>query len=202
MELQQLVENLSNIYINSPRKTLFQLETIYHKLIIYNNDIKQLVPKELYYKYKNGIDNIIYEIFLGDINYLNEIVKNSFIILNELINYLKELFVFNEDQFISTILTEYYKQDYLPIFCIFLDEFLEKYTNNNTIDYNKFIINNFSTVDEALSLFQYYELTINFTETKLNYAELAFIVLYHKYHDIICKIIKDDYDSGNDTDES
>ena len=93
---------------------------------------------------------------------------------------------------------------YKPILCIYLEDYLGDYTDNNSLDMNISIINNYTTsIDETIELFGvYYGIEFIFTGTIINYAELAAITLYHYLFDKVQKIILDNYDSSNDTEEN
>ena len=67
---------------------------------------------------------------------------------------------------------------------------------------NLSIINNYTlSIAESIYLFNvYYDIEFIFTETIINYSELAAITLYHYLFDKVQKIIDDNYDSSKDTD--
>ena len=91
----------------------------------------------------------------------------------------------------------------MPILCIFLEDFINEYTENNTLDINVSIINNYTnSIDKSIELFNnyYYGIEFEFTGTKINYTVLAAITLYHYIFDKVQKIIDDNYDSSKDTD--
>lgn len=110
--------------------------------------------------------------------------------------------VFNEESFINIAVDKYIKDGFDTILCLFLEDFVEKYTDNNTIIENIIIINNYHySIYDTIQLFEfYYNYKFEFTGTKINYAELASIVLYHSLYDKLLNIIIDAYDSSNDTD--
>lgn len=110
--------------------------------------------------------------------------------------------IFDEKELIKLVINEYNNEGYDTYLCLFLEDFLEIYTDNNTIDENIHIINIYSySIIDAIELFKfYYNLTFEFNGTKINYAELASIVLYHNLYDKLLNIIIDNYDSSKDTD--
>jgi hypothetical protein len=86
---------------------------------------------------------------------------------------------------------------------LFLEDFIEIYTDDNTIDQNIYIINHYNnnSIENAIELFKYYyNSKFEFIGSKLNYAELASIILYHKFFDKLLTIIIDNYNSSDDTD--
>ena len=112
--------------------------------------------------------------------------------------------IFDEKEFIELVINEYNNEGYDTFLCLFLEDFLEIYTDNNNIDKNIIIINHYSNNSfyDAIELFElYYNCKFNFIGSKINYAELTSIILYHNLFDKLLNIIIDDYDSSNDTDE-
>ena len=210
MEYQLLINNLNNIYNNTKPKLYQELEKLYCNIMIYKNDIKKNVSKSLFDKYKKETDDLMFEIILFDNdNYdnNNNIISSFFVMLKEIIEYLKSNFKFNEDNFVSSILNKYYHynnhnhhntndNDIIE----FIDIFIDDYTRDNSIDFNIFLINKYSNIENAITLFkEYYRINFNFKETKTDYADLAAIVLFHNFYEKIYHIIIDDYDSSNDT---
>ena len=110
---------------------------------------------------------------------------------------------FDENNFIKLAIDAYMYEGYDTILCLFLQDFLETYTDNNTIDENINIINIYTySINDAMDLFEfYYNIKFKFTGTIINYAELASIILFHYFYDKILNIIIDNYDSSKDTDE-
>ena len=113
---------------------------------------------------------------------------------------------FDEEKFIKDFVDDYNKVCYDEFidFDLYLQDFLEIYTDNNNIDKNIIIINHYSNNSfyDAIELFElYYNCKFNFIGSKINYAELTSIILYHNLFDKLLNIIIDDYDSSNDTDE-
>lgn len=113
---------------------------------------------------------------------------------------------FNEINFINKFVEEYNKisSDELIYYNIFLEDFIEIYTDNNTNEQNINIINHYLySINNAIELFKfYYNINFKFIGTTINYAELASIVLYHKLFDKLLTIIIDNYNSSNDTDSN
>lgn len=111
--------------------------------------------------------------------------------------------IFDELKFINNFVKEYNKNYSIIYFYLFLEEFIEIYTDNNTIDQNIYIINHYSnnSIENAIELFKlYYNSKFEFIGSKIDYAELASIVLFDKLFDKLLSIINDNYDSSNDTD--
>jgi hypothetical protein len=212
MDYQLLIHKLNDIY-NSPKpQSNKDFEKLYCNIMIYKNDIKINVSKVLFDKFKKETDDLMYEILLFDLenennndNY-NKINSSFFIILKEIIEYLKSNFKFDEDHFISSILNEYYNgngngngNDNNEIID-FIELFIEKYISKNSINYNIFLINKYSNINDAINLFKkYYRIDLYFENTKTDYEDLAFIVLFDYFYQKISKIIIDDYDSSNET---
>jgi hypothetical protein len=111
--------------------------------------------------------------------------------------------IFDENNFIKLVIDAYINEGYDTILCLFLEDFLEIYTDNNTIDENINIINIYNySINDAIDLFEfYYDIKFDFNGTKINYAELASIILYHYFYNKLLNIIIDNYDSSKDTDE-
>lgn len=185
---------------------LIDLGKIYYRLIYYNKFIKLYIPAILFQKYLNEMDAILFESYLGDINenYAKILLEKLYKTLNKIIKYLEKnlLLLFDETDLINNFICQYYKESYTPILCIFFEDYLGNYTDNNSLDMNTSIINNYtSSIDESIELFRiYYDIEFIFTGTKINYAELATITLYHYLFDKVQKIIEDNYDSSKDTD--
>jgi len=197
------IETFANI------DSLIDLGKIYYRLINYNKFIKLYIPRNLFNKYLNEMDSILYESYLGDDkdpdNYIQILLGQLFKTLSKIIKYLEKnlLLLFDETDLINNFICQYYKEEYKPILCIYFEDYLGDYTDNNSLDINTSIINNYaSSIDESLELFRlYYDVEFIFTGTKINYAELAAITLYHYLFDKVHKIIEDNYDSSKDTDE-
>ena len=221
MDYQLLIYKLTDIY-NSPKpQSNKDFEKLYYNIMIYKNDIKMNISKSLFDKFKKEIDDLMYEILLFDLENennngidnknKNEINSNFFIMLKDIIEYLKSNFKFDEDHFISSILNEYYNANANVnangnananendiIDCIEL--FIEKYISKNSINYNIFLINKYSSINDAINLFkEYYRIDLYFEETKTDYEDLAFVVLFDHFYQTIAKIIIDDYDSSSET---
>jgi len=201
--LKGQIETFANI------DSLIDLGKIYYRLANYNKFIKLYIPSNLFNKYLNEMDSILYESYLGDDkdpdNYIQILLGQLFKTLSKIIKYLEKnlLLLFDETDLINNFICQYYKEEYKPILCIYFEDYLGDYTDNNTLDMNTSIINNYaSSIDESLELFRlYYDVEFIFTGTKINYAELAAITLYHYLFDKVHKIIEDNYDSSKDTDE-
>jgi hypothetical protein len=205
MENQILIRNLNNIKDNFKPKTEDDLQKLYCNIMIYKNDIKNNVSKQLFDKYKKETDDFLFEFLFFDNNNdnnndkINKITSNFLILIKEIIEYLKSNFKFNEDKFISSILNEYYKNNFED-FTECLEIFLDNYTKYNSIDYNKFLINKYSNINDAIILFkEYYKINFNLKETKTDYDDLAAVVLFHNFYNKIYDIIIDNDDSANDT---
>jgi hypothetical protein len=210
MNYQRLIDNLNQIYNNPKPKSYQDFEKLYCNIMIYKNDIKKNVSKLLFDKYKKEVDNLIFEMLLYDNDNSNdnnnEITSSFFIMLKEIIEYLKSNFEFDEDTFISSLLNAYYDNDIDDNdnddneIIDFIETFIEKYISYNSIDYNIFLINKYSNIDEAIILYKkYFKLTLDFKKTKTDYNDLALIVLFHNFYEKFFKIIIDDYDSSNET---
>lgn len=201
--LKGQIETFANI------DSLIDLGKIYYRLANYNKFIKLYIPSNLFNKYLNEMDSILYESYLGDDkdpnNYIQILLGQLFKTLSKIIKYLEKnlLLLFDETDLINNFICQYYKEEYKPILCIYFEDYLGDYTDNNSLDINTSIINNYaSSIDESLELFRlYYDVEFIFTGTKINYAELAAITLYHYLFDKVHKIIEDNYDSSKDTDE-
>jgi len=201
--LKGQIETFANI------DSLIDLGKIYYRLANYNKFIKLYIPSNLFNKYLNEMDSILYESYLGDDkdpnNYIQILLGQLFKTLSKIIKYLEKnlLLLFDETDLINNFICQYYKEEYKPILCIYFEDYLGDYTDNNSLDMNTSIINNYaSSIDESLELFRlYYDVEFIFTGTKMNYAELAAITLYHYLFDKVHKIIEDNYDSSKDTDE-
>jgi len=188
---------------------LIDLGKVYYKLVYYNKFIKLYIPNYLFQVYLAEIDAILFESYLGDDrdpdNYIQILLEELSKTLKKIIEYLKKnlLLLFDETDLINNFITQYYKENYTPILCIYLEDFLRDYTDNNSLDINASIINNYtSSIDECIELFRiYYGIEFIFTGTKINYAELASITLYHFVFDKVQKIIEDNYDSSKETDD-
>lgn len=210
MEIITIITSLTKIIDTFDMiDNLIDLGRTYYKLVIYNKFIKLYIPNHLFQIYLSQLDAILYESYLGDElnrdNYIQKLLEDVKILLNKIIKYLNKnlLLLFDETDLINNIISNYYKDFYNPILCIYLEDFLGDYTDNNTLDMNVSIIKNYtSSINESIELFNtyYYGIQFEFTGTKLNYAELAAITLYHNIYDKIQKIIIDDYDSSKDTD--
>ena len=187
---------------------LIDLGKIYYRLINYNKFIKLYIPNSLFQIYLVQLDAILFESYLGDDkdpdNYIEILLGQLNKILNEIIIYLKKnlLLLFDETDLINNFINKYYKEGYTPILCIYFEDFLGDYTDNNSLDMNLSIINNYTlSIAESIYLFNvYYDIEFIFTETIINYSELAAITLYHYLFDKVQKIIDDNYDSSKDTD--
>ena len=198
------IETFDNI------NNLIDLGRIYYRLVNYNKFIKLYIPNTLFQIYLIQMDSILYESYLGDEmdkdNYIQILLSQLKVILNEILEYLNKnlLLLFDEPDLINNFITQFYKESYIPILCIYLEDYLGDYTDNNTLDMNISIINNYTTsIDETIELFGvYYGIEFIFTGTIINYAELAAITLYHYLFDKVQKIILDNYDSSNDTEEN
>lgn len=208
MELFLLIKKIEEIINNfGSIDSLINLGRLYYKLVNYNKFIRLYIPNNLFHIYLNSMDAILYESYLGDeeSNNITEYLKDLKKILDEIIELLNKclLLLFSEDDFINNFIIEYYKEPYNPILCIYLEDFIGIYTDNNSLDMNLSIINNYTkSINEPIQLFNtYYGIEFNFTGTKINYDELAAISLYHYTYDKIQKIINDNYDSSKDTDE-
>jgi hypothetical protein len=188
---------------------LIDLGKVYYKLVYYNKFIKLYIPNYLFQVYLAEIDAILFESYLGDDkdpnNYIQILLEQLSKTLKKIIEYLKKnlLLLFDETDLINNFITQYYKESYTPILCIYLEDFVGYYTDNNSLDINTSIINNYtSSIDECIELFGvYYGIEFIFTGTKINYAELASITLYHFVFDKVQKIIEDNYDSSKETDD-
>jgi len=234
MDYQQLIEQLKGIY-NSPKPKSYQdFEKLYCNIMIYKIDIKANVSKLLFDNYKKNVDNLMFEILFYENandndnandnanvnvnendnvnvnNNINETTSNFFIMLKEIIEYLKSNFKFDEDLFISSLLNSYYENnddddndendDENDKLLKFIETFILNYTTNNSTDYNIFLINKYSNINGAIDLYKkYYNVNLNFKETKTDYDDLSLIVLFHNFYEKILKIIIDDNDSSNDT---
>jgi hypothetical protein len=218
MDYQQLIEQLKGIY-NSPKPKSYQdFEKLYCNIMIYKIDIKANVSKLLFDNYKKNVDNLMFEILFYDNDNANdnanvnenETTSNFFIMLKEIIEYLKSNFDFDEDLFISSLLNSYYENnddddndendDENDKLLKFIETFILNYTTNNSTDYNIFLINKYSNINGAIDLYKkYYNVNLNFKETKTNYDDLSLIVLFHNFYEKILKIIIDDNDSSNET---
>ena len=222
MDYQQLIEQLKGIY-NSPKPKSYQdFEKLYCNIMIYKIDIKANVSKLLFDNYKKNVDNLMFEILfyendnanandnVNNNDNVNETTSNFFIMLKEIIEYLKSNFKFDEDLFISSLLNSYYENnddddndendDENDKLLKFIETFILNYTTNNSTDYNIFLINKYSNINGAIDLYKkYYNVNLNFKETKTNYDDLSLIVLFHNFYEKILKIIIDDNDSSNDT---
>jgi|688.fasta_scaffold00882_18 hypothetical protein len=111
--------------------------------------------------------------------------------------------IFDELKFINNFVKEYNSYDGIIYFNLFLEDFIEIYTDDNTIHQNMNIINHYTnnSIENAIELFKYYyNSKFDFIGSKLNYAELASIVLYHNFFDKLLTIIIDNYNSSDDTD--
>ena len=198
------IETFDNI------NNLIDLGKVYYRLVNYNKFIKLYIPNTLFQIYLIQMDSILYESYLGDEmdtdNYIQILLSQLKVILNEILEYLNKnlLLLFDEPDLINNFITQFYKESYIPILCIYLEDYLGDYTDNNSLDMNISIINNYTTsIDETIELFGvYYGIEFIFTGTIINYAELAAITLYHYLFDKVQKIILDNYDSSNDTEEN
>ena len=198
------IETFDNI------NNLIDLGRVYYRLVNYNKFIKLYIPNTLFQIYLIQMDSILYESYLGDEmdkdNYIQILLSQLKVILNEILEYLNKnlLLLFDEPDLINNFITQFYKESYIPILCIYLEDYLGDYTDNNSLDMNISIINNYTTsIDETIELFGvYYGIEFIFTGTIINYAELAAITLYHYLFDKVQKIILDNYDSSNDTEEN
>ena len=183
--LKGQIETFANI------DSLIDLGKIYYRLANYNKFIKLYIPSNLFNKYLNEMDSILYESYLGDDkdpdNYIQILLGQLFKTLSKIIKYLEKnlLLLFDETDLINNFICQYYKEEYKPILCIYFEDYLGDYTDNNSLDINTSIINNYaSSIDESLELFRlYYDVEFIFTGTKINYAELAEITLYHYLFD-------------------
>jgi hypothetical protein len=140
----------------------------------------------------------------------NETTSNFFIMLKEIIEYLKSNFDFDEDLFISSLLNSYYENnddddndendDENDKLLKFIETFILNYTTNNSTDYNIFLINKYSNINNAIDLYKkYFNVNLDFKETKTDYDDLSLIVLFDNFYEKILKIIIDDNDSSNET---
>jgi len=223
MNYQQLIEQLKGIY-NSPKPKSYQdFKKLYCNIMIYKNDIKTNVSKLLFDNYKKNVDNLMFEILFYDndndnandndndnVND-NETTSSFFIMLKEIIEYLKSNFDFDEDLFISSLLNSYYENndddddndendDENDKILKFIETFILNYTTNNSTDYNIFIINKYSNINGAIDLYKkYFNVNLDFKETKTDYDDLSLIVLFDNFYEKILKIIIDDNDSSNET---
>jgi hypothetical protein len=212
MDYQKLIEKLTDIY-NSPNPKSYQdFEKLYCNIMIYKIDIKANVSKLLFDNYKKNIDNLIFEILFyendnDNENNNNETTSSFFIMLKEIIEYLKSNFKFDEDQFISSLLNSYYENNNNDEdnhnndeILDFIETYIQNYTIDNSTDYNIFLINKYSNINEAIDLYKrYLNINLDFKETKTDYDDLSLIVLFHNFYEKILKIIIDDYDSSNET---
>jgi hypothetical protein len=218
MDYQKLIEKLTDIY-NSPKPKSYQdFEKLYCNIMIYKIDIKANVSKLLFDNYKKNIDNLIFEILFyenenDNDNDNNETISSFFIMLKEIIEYLKSNFKFDEDQFISSLLNSYYENNDNDNdndndednhnnneILDFIETYIQNYTIDNSTDYNIFLINKYSNINEAIDLYKrYLNINLDFKETKTDYDDLSLIVLFHNFYEKILKIIIDDYDSSNET---
>jgi hypothetical protein len=218
MDYQKLIEKLTDIY-NSPKPKSYQdFEKLYCNIMIYKIDIKANVSKLLFDNYKKNIDNLIFEILFyendnDNNNDNNETTSSFFIMLKEIIEYLKSNFKFDEDQFISSLLNSYYENNDNDNdndndednhnnneILDFIETYIQNYTIDNSTDYNIFLINKYSNINEAIDLYKrYLNINLDFKETKTDYDDLSLIVLFHNFYEKILKIIIDDYDSSNET---
>lgn len=216
MDYQKLIEKLTDIY-NSPKPKSYQdFEKLYCNIMIYKIDIKANVSKLLFDNYKKNIDNLIFEILFyenenDNENNNNETTSSFFIMLKEIIEYLKSNFKFDEDQFISSLLNSYYENNgngndndednhNNDEILDFIETYIQNYTIDNSTDYNIFLINKYSNINEAIDLYKrYLNINLDFKETKTDYDDLSLIVLFHNFYEKILKIIIDDYDSSNET---
>jgi hypothetical protein len=218
MDYQKLIEKLTDIY-NSPKPKSYQdFEKLYCNIMIFKIDIKANVSKLLFDNYKKNIDNLIFEILFyendnDNENNNNESTSSFFIMLKEIIEYLKSNFKFDEDQFISSLLNSYYENNgngngndndednhNNDEILDFIETYIQNYTIENSTDYNIFLINKYSNINEAIDLYKrYLNINLDFKETKTDYDDLSLIVLFHNFYEKILKIIIDDYDSSNET---
>ena len=210
MEIISIINSLKKIIETFDKiDNLIDLGRTYYKLVIFNKFIRIYIPNNLFQIYLTQMDAILYESYLGDeLNkdkYIEKLLEDIKRTLNIILEYLKKnlLLLYDETDLINNIINKYYKDGYMPILCIFLEDFINEYTENNTLDINVSIINNYTnSIDKSIELFNnyYYGIEFEFTGTKINYAELAAITLYHYIFDKVQKIIDDNYDSSKDTD--
>jgi hypothetical protein len=210
MEIIYIINSLKKIIETFDKiDNLIDLGRTYYRLVIFNKVIRMYIPNNLFQKYITQMDSILYESYLGDeLNkdkYIEKLLEDIKKTLNKILEYLNKnlLLLYDEPDLINNIINKYYKDGYMPILCIFLEDFISEYTENNTLDINVSIINNYTnSIDKSIELFNiyYYGVEFEFTGTKTNYTELAAITLYHYIFDKVQKIIDDNYDSSKDTD--
>jgi hypothetical protein len=210
MEIIYIINSLKKIIETFDKiDNLIDLGRTYYRLVIFNKVIRMYIPNNLFQKYITQMDSILYESYLGDeLNkdkYIEKLLEDIKRTLNKILEYLNKnlLLLYDEPDLINNIINKYYKDGYMPILCIFLEDFISEYTENNTLDINVSIINNYTnSIDKSIELFNiyYYGVEFEFTGTKTNYTELAAITLYHYIFDKVQKIIDDNYDSSKDTD--
>lgn len=209
MELFNIIKFIKKqIEIFDNIDNLIDMGKIYYRLSYYNKFIKLYIPNNLFQIYLIHMDAILFESYLGDEkdpdNYIQILLGQLSKTLNEIIEYLTKnlLLLFDETDLINNFITKYYKEGYIPILSIYLEDFIGNYTDNNSLDMNTSIINNYtSSIEESIELYNlYYGNEFIFTGTLLDYSELAYITLYHFIFNKVQKIIEDDYDSSKDTD--
>lgn len=209
MEIITIINSLKKIIETFDKiDNLIDLGRTYYRLVIFNKFIRIYIPNNLFQIYLTHMDTILYESYLGDElntdNYIQKLLEDIKYTLNIILEYLNKnlLLLYDETDLINNIINKYYKDSYIPILCIFLEDFIIEYTDNNTLDMNVSIIKKYtSSIDESIELFNtYYGFEFEFTGTKINYVELAAITIYHNIYDKVKKIIDDNYDSSKDTD--
>lgn len=212
MEIVTIIASITKILDIFPNiDNLIDLGRIYYRLTNYNKHIRLYIPNSLLQIYLNDMDAILYESYLGDDKnpdnyYINILLEQLTKTVEEIIEYLNKylLLLYDETDLINNIIIHYYKDEYVPVLSIFLEDYLEKYTDNNSMDMNASIIKTYtSSIYESIELFKiYYNIELNFTGIKINYIELASVVLYHNIYNKVQKIIDDNYDSSKDTEDN
>lgn len=108
---------------------------------------------------------------------------------------------FNEHNFINLIIYKTYINNTNDF-----TNFIKEYTTKNSKELNESIIIRYATtIDNAIyiyeHLYKFVIINVNINKDELNYADLAYIILYHIFHDdILSKILENYLCSDDETD--
>lgn len=104
---------------------------------------------------------------------------------------------FNQNNFINSIIYKSYINNTNDF-----RDFIREYTKNNTDENNISIIIRYArTIENALNIYErFYRYIVIVDNEELDYADLAYIILYHSfYDDILAKILDNDLCSDEET---
>lgn len=106
--------------------------------------------------------------------------------------------MFEESNFINSIILKSYNNNTMDF-----RNFIREFTSKNDDNYNISIIIKYArTIENAINIYEgYYRYIIIIDNEELNYADLAYIILYHSfYDDILANILDNDLCSDGETD--